>query len=147
MFGVAFLFFVTRIGVRLKVSRRLYIDDAWASSALLILLGLSLVLTIAIPSMYQVLNVGSGLEQPDASFMANASLFLKLQYALTMLYWSALWAVKACFLSFFHRLTKGLKYCRWAWWATVVITTLSYIGCVITYPVSCTSFVIGKYSP
>ncbi|KAL6721081.1 hypothetical protein ACLMJK_000181 [Lecanora helva] len=92
--------------------------------------------------MYEVLNVGSGLEKPGASFMSDASEFLKLQYALTMLYWSTLWAVKACFLAFFHRLVKGLKYCRWAWWATVVITALSYAGCVITYPVSCTSFVI-----
>lgn len=50
----------------------------------------------------------------------------------------------ACFLAFYRRLTNGLKWCRWAWWATVVITTLSYIGSVITYPVSCSSFVIGE---
>ncbi len=109
-------FFAAHIGVRLRISRRLYIDDAWASLALLILLGLSLVLTVAIPSMYLVLDVGSGLEKPDETFMSNASLFLKLQFALTILYWSALWAVKACFLAFFHRLTKGLRYVRWAWY-------------------------------
>lgn len=94
--------------------------------------------------MYEVLDVGAGLEQPGATFLSDASFYLKLQFALTVLYWSCLWAVKACFLAFFHRLTKGLKYCRWAWWATVLITALSYIGCVITYPVSCSSFVIGK---
>lgn len=93
--------------------------------------------------MYQVLNVGAGLEMPSASFMSDSSFYLKMQFALTILYWSCLWAVKACFLAFFYRLTTGLQYCRWAWYAIVVVTTVSYIGCVITYPVSCSSFTIG----
>lgn len=97
--------------------------------------------------MYELLNVGAGLAIPGADFLPNASYYLKLQFALTMLYWSCLWAAKACFLSFFHRLVRGLKYCRWAWYATVVFTTLSYIGCVITYPVSCSSFVLGELAP
>lgn len=83
--------------------------------------------------MYQVLNVGAGREEPDGAFMKNATSYLKLQFALTYLYWSCLWAVKACFLSFYHRLTKNLRYCRQAWWATVIITLLSYIGAIITY--------------
>ena len=126
------LFYLARIAIRFKVSRRLYLDDAWASLALLILLGLALVLTVAIPSMYQVLNVGAGVEQPQTDFLKNGNFYLKLQFALTYLYWSCLWAVKACFLSFYHRLTKNLQYCRQAWWAIVVITLLSYIGAIIT---------------
>lgn len=133
LFAIAVLFFLARIAIRLKISRRLYFDDAWASLALLILLGLALVLTVAIPSMYQVLNVGAGLAEPDTDFMKNATFYLKLQFALTYLYWSCLWAVKACFLSFYHRLTKNLKYCRQVWWATVIISVLSYIGAIITY--------------
>lgn len=144
LFAIAVLFFLARIAIRLKISRRLYFDDAWASLALLILLGLALVLTVAIPSMYQVLNVGAGLAKPDTNFMKNATFYLKLQFALTYLYWSCLWAVKACFLSFYHRLTKNLKYCRQVWWATVIISVLSYIGAIITYPVSCSSFVLGQ---
>ncbi|KAF6219280.1 hypothetical protein HO133_005105 [Letharia lupina] len=132
LFAIAVLFFLARIAIRLKISRRLYFDDAWASLALLILLGLALVLTVAIPSMYQVLNVGAGLAEPDTDFMKNATFYLKLQFALTYLYWSCLWAVKACFLSFYHRLTKNLKYCRQVWWATVIISVLSYIGAIIT---------------
>lgn len=125
------------------MSRRLYIDDAWAAGALVFLLGLSVVLTLANHSMYVVLHVGSGMKKPGKAFIRDGDLYLKLQDALTMLYWSCLWAVKACFLAFFHRLTKGLKYLRWAWWATLVITTLSYAGCCITYPVSCSTFKIG----
>ena len=144
LFGISVIFFVARIAVRIHVSHRLYMDDAWAASALVILLGLSLVLTFAIPSMYEVLDVGSGLAQPTESIMPDGSFYLKMQYTLTMLYWSCLWAVKACFLAFLFRLTKGLRYLRWAWWATAVITALSYCGCVVTYPVSCSSFVLGE---
>ena len=126
------LFYLARIAIRLKISHRLYIDDAWASLSLAILLGLALVLTVAIPSMYQVLNVGAGLEEPAPDFLENATFYLKMQFALTYLYWSCLWAVKACFLAFYHRLTKNLKYCRQAWWTIVVITLLSYIGAMIT---------------
>ena len=61
------LFYLARIAVRLKTSRCLYLDDAWVSLALLILLGRALVLTVAIRLMYQVLNVGTGVEQPDTS--------------------------------------------------------------------------------
>ena len=82
--------------------------------------------------MYQVLNVGAGLEEPAPGFLKNATFYLKMQFALTYLYWSCLWAVKACFLAFYHRLTKNLKYCRQAWWTIVVITLLSYIGAMIT---------------
>ncbi|MCJ1273487.1 hypothetical protein MMC21_001279 [Puttea exsequens] len=143
LFAISVVFFSLRVAVRLTVARRLHTDDAWSGLALAILLGLAITLTVAIPDMYQLLNVGAGLEKPGADFLSNASEYLKLQFALTILYWSCIWAVKACFLSFFHRLTVGLKWCRWAWWATVVITTISYIGCVITYPVSCASFTLG----
>lgn len=94
--------------------------------------------------MYELLNVGAGLTEPGPTFPAHGSYYLKLQFTLTLLYWSCLWAVKACFLSFFRRLTKGLKYCTWFWYFTAVIVALSYIGCVITYPISCSSFEVGK---
>ena len=76
------------------VSRRLYWDDAWATLSLVLLLGLSISLTLAIPTMYEVLNVGAGLELPTLTFMPDASKYLKLQFAMTILFWSCIWSVK-----------------------------------------------------
>lgn len=129
--------------MRLTVSRRLYVDDGWAFTGIVLLLGLSICLTIAIPSMYELLNVISGVKKPGPTFYSDASYYLKAQFAQTILFWSCLWAVKGCFLAFFCRLTKGLKYCTWAWYATAVITFLTYVASVITYPISCSSFILG----
>ena len=96
---------------------------------------------------YELILVAVGREQATAAFMERASLYLKLQFASTMLFWSCLWAVKGCFLAFFHKMTEGLRPQRTMLWVVVAITALSYIGAVITYPVSCTSFVLGESDP
>lgn len=144
LFGVALIFYCARIAVRLRIWRRLYIDDAWGTLALVLLLAMSVVFTLACPPMYALLHVGAGMQEPGPTFFADSSYYLKLQFALTMLFWSCLWAVKGCFLAFFYRLTTGVQYCRIAWWVTVVITVLSYAGCVLSYPLSCSSFVLGE---
>lgn len=78
------------------------------------------------------------------AFLAHASVYLKLQFASTLLFWSCLWAVKGCFLAFFYKMTEGLRPQRIALWVVVGVTAMSYIGAVVTYPVSCTSFVLGE---
>ena len=96
------------------------------------------------PAMYELLAVSVGQEVATPAFLARASFYLKCQFASTIMFWSCLWSVKASFLAFFRQLTAGLKWPRMAWWVVTVITTLAYIGSIITYPVSCTSFVLGR---
>lgn len=100
--------------------------------------------TIMSPAMYELLAVSVGREQPTPSFLVRASLYLKCQFASTVLFWACLWSVKASFLAFFHRLTEHLAWPRRAWWAIVAVTMLAFITSVITYPISCTSFTLGK---
>lgn len=76
--------------------------------------------------------------------MVRASGYLKLQFASTILFWSCLWAVKGCFLAFFYKMTEGMRSYRVALWFVVAITVMGYVGAVITYPVACTSFVLGE---
>lgn len=68
---------------------------------------------------------------------------MKLQFSATFLFWSCLWAVKGCFLAFFYKMTEGLRPQRIMLWVVAGITGLSYIGSVITYPVSCSKFELG----
>lgn len=86
----------------------------------------------------------AGQLQPSADLPAHITTFLKLQFSSTVLFWSCLWSVKGCFLAFFHKMTEGLKAQRTLLWIVVAITALSYIGAVITYPVSCSSFELGQ---
>lgn len=142
--GFCILLVSARLAIHLKFSRRLWIDDAFTVLALFILIANTIVTTLMAPPLYEILLLSAGLLIPDAGFMDRATFYLKCQFASTVLFWSCLWAVKGCFLAFFWRLTNQLTWPRRAWWVVAVITVLSYIGSVITYPVSCTSFVLGQ---
>lgn len=96
-------------------------------------------------AMYELLAVSAGREQPTTEFGQRVSYYLKCQFASTILFWACLWSVKGAFLAFFFQLTKLLIWPRRAWWAITTITVLAFVGTVITYPLSCTSFTLGKH--
>lgn len=141
--GIAVAFVAARIVVRVVYSKRLFSDDYFCLLALSILIGNSVLTQLMVPPMYSLLEVSAQRQAPAADFLTETSFYLKAQFASTVLFWSCLWAVKGCFLAFFRRLTNQIKWPRIAWWAVTVITVLAYIGSVITYPVSCTSFTVG----
>ncbi|KAK5740537.1 hypothetical protein LTR17_004574 [Elasticomyces elasticus] len=142
--ALALVFLLARLGTRLYVFRRLHIDDGFAVLSFAMLIANGAVTTIMAPPMYELLAVSVGQEEATLAFLARASLYLKLQFTSTLLFWSCLWSVKASFLAFFRQLTEGLNYPRRAWYAITAITTMAFIGSIITYPVSCTSFVLGE---
>ena len=140
------VFVVARVVIRIRFSRRLFADDYFCLLALSILIGNSIVIQLMAPPMYKILDVSTGRAKPGPAFMDRSSFYLKAQFASTVLFWSCLWAIKGCFLALFFRLTKQTKWPRLLWWVVAAITALSYLGSIITYPVSCTSFVLGKSS-
>jgi hypothetical protein len=163
LFGFAAMFFFLRIGVRLKYSKSLFYDDGFACFALVCLLAHAIVLTTMASDMYTTLALEKmmgnkkrqappdmGQAPPDmaqmAPIFAKITRYLKLQFSATFLFWSCLWSVKASFLAFFKRLTNNLKAHVIAWWVIVGITVLAFVGCVISYPISCSSFEPSKYS-
>jgi hypothetical protein len=127
---------ITRLCIHLKFARGLHLDDVLAILALCFLLANSIITTLMAPAMYDLLLLSIGAIVPTPQFFANSTFYLKCQFVSTMLFWSSLWMVKASFLAFFWRLTHQLHAVRNVWWAVAVVTALSYIGCVITYPVS-----------
>jgi hypothetical protein len=147
LFGIAFIFFVSRIAVRFKTSNRLFLDDGFALLAILCLCANGVVVTMMLPTMYvtiKMAKMGSKREAPPFDAFKSLTFFLKMQFAQTFIYWTCLWAVKASFLAFFKRLTTNLKGHIIAWWIIVAITALGYVGSVISYPVSCASFEPSK---
>lgn len=97
------------------------------------------------PAMYELLAVSVGREQPTPAFMIRASYYLKCQFASTLAFWTCLWSVKASFLAFFFQLTERLTWPRRAWWMITAITVVAFMGSIISYPLSCTSFTLGKF--
>nr|OQO11424.1 hypothetical protein B0A51_16348 [Rachicladosporium sp. CCFEE 5018] len=141
--GLCVILVFTRLAIHLKFARRLHLDDGLAILALSFLLANSVVTTLMAHPMYDIILLSVGALDPGPNFMERSTFYLKCQFASTMLFWSCLWAVKASFLAFFWRLTHQIPALRRLWWAVMALTIVSYIGCVVTYPVSCTSFVLG----
>jgi hypothetical protein len=163
LFVVAVLLFVSRIVIRLVTSKRVFWDDGWALAATLCLLAHVVIVHTMLNPMYITVQMGkkaiadamAGLPPPpppttpEAIAAATAILdkvvfYIKMQFTETMVFWTCLWLVKASFLAFFKRLTTNVKAHYIAWWVIAVITGLSYIGAVITYPVSCSKFQPGE---
>jgi hypothetical protein len=165
LFVLAILLFVSRIAVRVITSKRIFWDDGWAAAALLCLLAHVVLVHIMLKPLYITVQASKAAiaaaragqdpaappSTPEAQAQMVATLntitfYMKLQFAETLLFWTCLWLVKASFLSFFKRLTTNVRGHYVAWWIITVITTLSYIGAVITYPVSCSQFGPRQYT-
>ncbi|KAK3673911.1 hypothetical protein LTR78_006113 [Recurvomyces mirabilis] len=142
--GLATSLVAARLAIHIKFGRRQLIDDTLLVLALCMLISNSIVTSLMAEPMYDLLKYSHGLLIPGPEFMTRSTFYLKCQFASTVLFWSCLWTVKACFLAFFYQLSNQTLWPRRFWWAVAVITAISYVGCVITYPLSCTSFVLGQ---
>jgi hypothetical protein len=175
LFGAATAFFLSRIAIRAKFTGRLWIDDFLAGCALACLFSNAMLITFMADSMYKSLllaNLAVPKPKPAAdkalstelpsygsTYLSTGSLpvtkrenifdtvsyFMKLQFTITILFWTCLWLVKASFLAFFHRLTTNLRAYTRAWWCITIFTGLAYIVSMITYPVACSSFKPRKF--
>lgn len=136
--------------IRLKYSGRFTLDDLLAVFALLLLLASAIMYTVALHPMYAVSRVGAGLipvptGEAMLEFVAQTNLYLRLQFAITLAFWTCLWCVKASFLAFFYPLSNGLLWDRRLWWAVAGFASLAYVACAISYPISCSTFTIGMF--
>ena len=59
--------------------------------------------------MYSLEAAMNGLEQVTASDTIRFEYYLRLQFAVTYVFWSALWSVKLALLTFFWRLFDSVR--------------------------------------
>ena len=108
--------------------------------------------TPSVPIFYLLIDVVDGVRIPAANFFSQGSLYLKLQFAMILFFWTCIWAVKFSFLAFYQRLfdntTQRWKYI--AWWLVTAICVGTYVGCVITQFLACQPFMsyftLGQHS-
>ncbi len=127
------LFLTGRLLIRLKLYGRLMLDDALVILALVAVLIINILETVNVDLMLEVQSVQKDHQKPPPGFQKKTLTFAHVQWAVAYLYFTAIWAVKGSFLTFYDKLTQRLKWFRRAWWATIVITVLSYVGSLIAY--------------
>lgn len=143
--GVAASVFFTilRVFIRLIYFRRLYVDDAFVVMALAILIASAVMYHFMAPTMY-LLYALTEENPPPTDFLEKLIRYLKMQFAVTLLFWTCLWAVKFSFLAFFYKLGQGLRTQKLLWRVVLVFSIFAYLGCLISYPIACSSFVPGQ---
>lgn len=142
-------FTILRGWIRIKFNGRFQLDDIFVIFALMLLIASAVMYTVILKPVYQLSRVASGLSpQPTdavggAAFVRDTNFYMRIQFALTLAFWTCLWVVKASFLAFFYPLSNGLKWDRRLWYAVAAFCVCGYIACVISYPVSCSEFTVG----
>ena len=138
--GVAFsiLLVTLRTYVQYKKSHRLFANDYFIFFALVMHVTAAILYQLAIPPMYELVNVGMGIIPAAPNFMARASLFLKLQFAVDYVLWTTLWAVKFSLLLFFWRLFDSVQsHARIFWWTMCGVTASTWIVAVVLQAHAC----------
>ena len=130
----------TVIRIRSPTTRHVApLEDCWIFLALASLLGLCVLETIQLPSLYYISGVLAGtvpLTTVDA-IVGQTKTYLRFQFPIVILFWTVLWSVKGAFLALYWRLFRDLKWYRQAWFALSAFTFLAYVGCVLTLSLSC----------
>ena len=111
---------------------------------------LSITITCTAPLIYKTFNEFSGSVLSGRTSPALFNQYLKYQFAVLYLIWTALWTVKLAILSFFWRLFVSVKTnARIFWWFMCGITITTWIVSLILQAVACSppssSFDIGEW--
>ncbi|PYH90486.1 hypothetical protein BO71DRAFT_462274 [Aspergillus ellipticus CBS 707.79] len=138
-FGIAVLSFLGRIFIRLFTRRRLYIDDGFLSFAFATLCGGTVLGYLRIYIVYLQFAVLQGDMAATAIVASDPGEHAK-QFAYNLAYivllWTTVFAVKWCYLAFFHPLLVGMSrrfvfYYRF----TIGLSVVSWILSVAVAPV------------
>ena len=122
-----------RILIRLKVLGHLMIDDGLMILAIICLLTSAVLNSMMVPTTFIVQDVRIHHAPKPVNYDRIEDSYAKYQWAVAYLFFTGIWAVKGSFLAFYDRLTQRLTFYRRAWWATIVITILTYIGSLFAY--------------
>lgn len=135
--AIAILFTIIRTAIRIRVYRHLFADDGAVYLALTILVSMGIMYQIITPTMFELERLLTPGAVPSANFVQEAAFFLKLQFAIIILFWTTLWAVKLSFLLYYRTLFAGLPNQLFWWWLVSVFAGMAYLGCWATQLASC----------
>lgn len=101
-----------RYYVRIKCFRRLLADDCIIGFAWCIYLAQVITLQTILKDMYEIAEIGARLRMPTADLPKILSRNSKAQVAVVWLLYSGIYAIKANFLVFFHKLGRQVRMSR-----------------------------------
>lgn len=145
LFGTSVLAALARVVIRLRMQRRLYLDDAFLFFACVCLSAATGLLYRSVGVMYSDEEL---VIDPSSAFSALLLIpqllwFEKILDSYLALLWAAIFAVKLSFLVLFKSLIRRLKGITVYWSFAVTITTIVGCLCVTDSFMSCPHFNIS----
>lgn len=107
--AIATFFTILRTWLQYSHNRCLFANDILIFLALMFHVVLSILYQFMSPPMYEVVAVGVKSQIANALFASHFVRYLRLQFAVTYMYWTSLWLVKLALLSFFWRLYESVR--------------------------------------
>ena len=80
-----------------------------------------------IPTMFELDRIANGEEAFTPAFLPPAAVFLKMQFAIIVLFWTIIWIVKVSFLIFYRKLYAKLPGGMLRWYLVSAFTAVTYL--------------------
>lgn len=149
LFGLALLTAAARMMIRFHFQKKLRSDDFvllfaclsfTASQVLLYILKMDNIYWLAAVLFESSLQTPALiLEGPEANYR-RISISQRIHYCIGILTWTSIFAVKICFLLFFHQMITSLRILVVAWKVILGITIIFWALCSCTVFISCSNF-------
>ena len=115
-----------RLFVRIKIFKKLFVDDYLVVLAWCLLLAYSASLQRYAVAIYTQSDVSSGRVAPGPDFIDHFGQFLTASVLNVTLQVFCLWSIKFAFLLFFRRLGRNVRYQVVVWWAVVAWNIIAF---------------------
>jgi uncharacterized membrane protein len=137
--AVTFAFLAARLTIRIRIFHRLMWDDGFVILAWCLYVAHCLIWKFCIHYVYDMYKVLGGGKLANPKLLDEMDRFLTIIVAETILFYSALFAVKFSLLAFFYNFSRQLRGHRNWWWCVVAVTAISYVACVADNQYACTT--------
>lgn len=148
-FTLAILAAIIRLTVRLKLQRRLFLDDGLLICACFCLI-VSTVLSYNLLDIWYIneaLAIDPDSVNKTSSKAENRHLDLRMWHAANPMLWTSLYLVKFSFLHFFKSLVSRIDGMKMYWNAVIVICVLSYFTSISETFIACPHFNSDRKQP
>ena len=134
---IAILSTLLRFFCRWRVKRHISIDDVFVFVAVIILICMAILYALVTRIMFDLDAVAAGKATLSPDLVDEASFYLKCQFAIIVMFWTTLWAVKMAILFFYKDLFNRLPKQMALWWTVFGVVILFYLGCWGSQLASC----------
>ena len=112
---------ILRLGPAFWHQKRIVLEDVFLIACWLCAFCADILYIFVLRAYFRALDVGHGVTQPYVTMEDDAILIQKSMFAITIFYWSCLWAAKLALLFLVKKLMDHVPHYMRLWWAVLAV--------------------------